>query len=244
MKLYIRGRGQLAAAIKTCCERHFTLVDMAGDEPDIFWLCADTPVDTLDESNVEAVLDDVRPVLAVLPVTTLVLVSSQLPVGTVAILEGEFPELAFACSPENIRVAHGVSDFERQARVVVGIREKIRPSDLAKLKVLFAPFTNNLIFVSTETAEFVKHALNGFLALSIAYINEISTLCDKTGANVDDVARCVKLDDRVGTKARLNPGAPYSGGTLARDVYTMTKLGGKLTPLISAIKPSNDRAVR
>lgn len=240
LKLYIRGEGQLARATTVCCLRHFEIVT----DPriaDIFWVCHDTLVNSLDESNVNVIFDDIRPLLAELPETVLVLISSQLPVGSTAIMEEEFPTLNFACSPENIRVATGIADFESQARIVVGARPLTMDR---RLDELFHPFTQRIIYTETETAEMVKHALNGFLAVSIAYINEVATLCRIVGADPKTVADCVKLDPRVGEKARLNPGAPYSGGTLARDVYTMARLGKRMTPLIAAIKPSNDRDLR
>lgn len=241
MTIYIHGTGQLAAAIRTCCDRWFRVISDPAQEHAIFWICEDTPVNSLDESNVDAILDEVRPLLAALPATTLVLISSQLPVGTTARLEKEFPALTFACSPENIRVKTGVQDFENQARIVVGGRST--EADM-RLVQLFSPFTGRFVYVGTETAECVKHAMNGYLAVCIAYINEVATICRQVGADPDAVAACLKLDRRVSPQAPLTPGAPYSAGTLARDVFTMARLGGALTPLIGSVKKSNDRPVR
>ena len=89
----------------------------------------------------------------------------------------------------------------------------------------------------------VKHALNSFLALSITFINEIARLCERTGADAKEVAAGLKSDVRIGPRAYLGPGGPFAGGTLARDVVTLTHLAsvnGESVPLISAIKQSND----
>jgi UDPglucose 6-dehydrogenase len=95
----------------------------------------------------------------------------------------------------------------------------------------------------TESAEMVKHALNSFLALSITFINEIARLCEHTGADAKEVAAGLKSEPRIGPKAYLGPGGPFAGGTLARDVVTLTKLAeakGEKISVIPAIKQSND----
>jgi len=89
----------------------------------------------------------------------------------------------------------------------------------------------------------VKHALNAFLALSITFINEIARLCEHTGADAREVAAGLKSEARIGAKAYLGPGGPFAGGTLARDVVTLTKLAaahGEKISVIPAIKQSND----
>jgi len=89
----------------------------------------------------------------------------------------------------------------------------------------------------------VKHALNSFLAVSVTFINEIARLCEHVGADAKEVSAGLKTDNRIGPKAYLGPGGPFAGGTLARDVVTLTKLGaakGESLALIPAIKQSND----
>ena len=95
----------------------------------------------------------------------------------------------------------------------------------------------------TESAEMVKHALNSFLALSITFINEVARLCEHTGADAKEVSAGLKSEPRIGPKAYLGPGGPFAGGTLARDVVTLTKLAeanGEKISVIPAIKQSND----
>ena len=207
---------------------------------DVLWLCYDTPVNENDESDVESVLANLRKALAHLPKGALVLISAQLPVGTCARLEKEFPQFHFACSPENLRLGKAIDSFEKTERVIVGIR-----SDAKKevLEELFAPFTPQVLFMRTESAEMVKHALNSFLALSITFINEIARLCEHTGADAKEVSAGLKSEPRIGPKAYLGPGGPFAGGTLARDVVTLTKIAdakGEKISVIPAIKQSND----
>src|SRR5580704_18558361 len=93
---------------------------------DILWLTYDTPVNDNDESDVEFVLGNLRRALPALPVGAPVLISAQLPVGTCAKLEKEFPQFQFACSPENLRLGRALESFEKAGRVVVGIRDETK----------------------------------------------------------------------------------------------------------------------
>lgn len=206
----------------------------------VLWLCYDTPVNDQDESDTDFVLGNLRKSIPHLPTGALVLISSQLPVGTCRSLEKEFPQIHFACSPENLRLGKAIEAFTKAERVIVGQRG---PACQDLIQQLFEPFTPQVIFMRTESAEMVKHALNSFLALSITFINEIARLCERTGADAKEVAAGLKSDIRIGSRAYLGPGGPFAGGTLARDVVTLTRLAGEKKeklPLISAIKPSND----
>jgi len=109
---------------------------------------------------------------------------------------------------------------------------------------MFKPFAAQVQFMRTESAEMVKHALNSFLAVSITFINEVARLCEHVGADAREVAAGLKSEPRVGPRAYLGPGGPFAGGTLARDVVTLTRLGaqnGESLVLIPAIKQSNDQ---
>ena len=230
----------LAAGLAKNSLRFTTDASGACAQADVLWVCYDTPVNDHDESDVAFVLERVRRVLPHLPPGVLVLISAQLPVGTCALLEKEFPQLHFACSPENLRLGKAIDAFEKAERVVVGLRTDAKR---ALLEQLFRPFTPQVLLMRTESAEMVKHALNSFLAVSITFINEIARLCEHTGADAKEVSTGLKSDARIGPKAYLGPGGPFAGGTLARDVVTLTKLGAardESLSLIPAIKESND----
>jgi len=207
---------------------------------DVLWLTYDTPVNENDESDVESVLGNLRRALPSLPTGALVLISAQLPVGTCALLEKEYPQFHFACSPENLRLGKAIEAFEKADRAIVGIRTDAKK---ALLEQLFKPFAAQVIFMRTESAEMVKHALNSFLALSITFINEIARLCEHTGADAKEVSIGLKSEPRIGPKAYLGPGGPFAGGTLARDVMQVVALAekhGEKISVIPAIKQSND----
>ncbi len=207
---------------------------------DVLWLTSDTPVDENDASDTEPVFENLRRALAHLRAGALVLISAQLPAGSCRSLEAEFPGFHFACSPENLRLGHAIEAFEKADRVVAGIRSE---ADRPVIEELFKPFTERILFMRTESAEMVKHALNAFLALSITFINEVARLCEQVGADAREVSAGLKSEPRIGPKAYLGAGGPFAGGTLARDVVTLNRLAaehGETVAILPAILRAND----
>ena len=235
------GLNELIAAGLAAKKLSFTTdPQTACAQADVLWLTYDTPVNEQDESDVEFVLSRLRQALPNLPAGAVVLISAQLPVGTCAALEQAYPQFHFACSPENLRLGKAIEAFEKAERAIVGIRTDAQKPLLTEL---FKPFAAQTIFMRTESAEMVKHALNSVLALSITFINEIARLCEHTGADAKEVATGLKSEPRIGAKAYLGPGGPFAGGTLARDVVTLSRLAqvhGEKISVIPAIKQSND----
>jgi len=221
--------------------RFVTDPQQACAQADVLWVAYDTPVNDQDEPDVAYVLDRVRRCLVHLRPGTLVLLSSQLPVGTCRSLERQWPQLDFACAPENLRLGRALESFAQAERVVVGLRN---PARRPLVQELFQPFTPQVLFMRPESAEMTKHALNSFLALSIAFINEVARLCERVGADAAEVAAGLKSEPRIGPRAYLAPGGPFAGGTLAREVVTLSKLAaetGEALALIPAILESNNR---
>lgn len=239
MKISILGQDTLAHAVTVCCTRHFEVSILPAMDASIAWFCDDTPIAPNDRPDWGWVLNRIIATLPSLSPKTLILVSSQLPVGSISRLESAASAFRFAYSPENIRVATAVADFENQARVVVGVRSD---KDNALLSELFAPFTQQVIFMSVESAECTKHFLNTFLGLQIAFANEASRFCKAVGADPMDIYRALITDQRVSPKAPLKPGAPFGGGHLARDIFVVNERAqqeGLKLPLISHIMESN-----
>ena len=218
-----------------------TNADAACADADVVWITFDTPVNEDDVPDAEFVLGHIRRIVAAAKADALFLISSQMPAGTCGKLEAEFPQRRFACSPENLRLGGALKVFNEPERIVAGCRTE---KDRALLAELFAPFCTNVIWMSPESAEMTKHALNSFLALSVTFANEIARLCELTGADAKEVEAGLKSDARIGQRAYLGPGAAFAGGTLARDVVALTQLAANRNEplaLIPAIKVSNDR---
>lgn len=186
----------------------------------------DTPVDDDDHADAAFVLDRIRRLFPVLGPGTLVLISSQLPVGSTRAIGVDYalacPDGAatFAYSPENLRLGAAIAAFTHPDRVVAGIEAS---QDRSRIAALFAPITSEIEWMSIESAEMTKHALNAWLGLSVAFANEIATICERVGADASEVARGVMTDARVGPRAYLRPGAAFAGGTLARDLQFLAE---------------------
>ncbi|MDR3491472.1 MAG: nucleotide sugar dehydrogenase [Gammaproteobacteria bacterium] len=212
---------------------------------DIVWVTYDTPVDDNDVADIEFVMSEVKAILPHLKKNALVLISSQLPVGSARKLQKFCDEqwhdkaIHFAVSPENLRLGKAIDVFKNPERIVVGIQSE---ADKELLQELLNPFTKNIVWMSIESAEMTKHALNAFLATSVVFINELATLCERVGADAREVERGLKSEDRIGPKAYLRPGNAIAGGTLARDVNYLIQIGEQQelpTPLFSALLDSN-----
>src|SRR6266508_2180231 len=209
---------------------------------DVLWIAYDTPVDDADRADVESVTTRALALLAHVEPQTFVLVSSQLPVGTTRGFEraGDGLSTRIAYVPENLQLGKAIDAFMSPNRIVVGVRPA---ADRSVIERLLHPITDRLEWMEVESAEMTKHALNAFLATSVAFANELAVLAERVGADAREVARGLKSDRRVGPRAYVNPGAAFAGGTLARDVEFLTKIGereGVATHLLSAVGPSND----
>ena len=218
----------------------FTTDPAAAARADVAWIAYDTPVDADDRADVELVVGEVARLLPHLRDGAVVIVSSQLPVGSVARLEAIRPGLAFACSPENLRLGKAIAVFCDPDRVVVGVRDDAARAVIAEL---LAPITTRIEWMSVESAEMTKHAINAFLALSVTFANELAAVCERVGADAKQVERGLKTESRIGPKAYLAPGGAFAGGTLARDVAFLTELGARhqlALPLLSGVRPSNE----
>jgi UDPglucose 6-dehydrogenase len=226
--------------------RFTTDVALAVGHADIVWVAYDTPVDDDDRADVDFVIERASRLFPHLRDEALVLISSQVPVGTTRKLAQAFASasggrtVGFGYSPENLRLGKAIDVFTHPDRVVVGVRS---PADRAKVATLLRPFTERIEWMSVESAEMTKHALNAFLATSVTFINEIAAICEQVGADAGEVARGLKSEARIGPKAYLSPGGAFAGGTLARDIMFLSQLGearGVPTHVVSSVKQSND----
>lgn len=212
----------------------------------VVWIAYDTPVDENDNADVEFVHRQSLKVLEHVGDGTVFVISSQMPAGSIARLEREFAPSAagrhvrFACAPENLRLGKALDVFLRPDRVVLGVRDQ---ETRAALEAVYHPFTERIEWMSVESAEMTKHAINAFLATSISFINEIATICEATGADAVEVERGLKTDQRIGPQAYLHAGGAIAGGTLARDIAFLQSLGRSAAarlPLIEGVHASNE----
>ncbi len=180
---------------------------------------------------------------------TVVITKSTVPVGTSnkveQIIRQRQPGAEFdvASNPEFLREGSAIEDFQRPDRIVVGA-----DSDRARnvLRALYRPlFLNDktpFVFTSRETSELIKYASNAFLAMKITFINEMADLCEKSGADIQDVSRGIGLDGRIGSKF-LNAGPGYGGSCFPKDTLALVRLAaefGAPSRLIESVVEVND----
>ena len=199
--------------------RFTSQVDVGVTDARVLWVTYDTPVDDNDQADVDFVFEEVTKVLPFLASDTIVLVSAQLPVGSIRRFENiaaeKCPEkhLHFACSPENLRLGHALKVFLHPERVVIGTRHQ---EDREILGRLFEGITDNILWMGVESADI--------------------------GADAGEVGTGLKSEARIGPGAYLSPGAAFAGGTLARDIEFLNDIGSAnniFNPLIAAVKISN-----
>ncbi len=159
---------------------------------------------------------------------TVIVNKSTVPVGTgdevEAIIKKTNPgaEFAVVSNPEFLREGAAIGDFKRPDRVVVGTTDE-RARDV--MRQLYRPLSLNetpIVFTERRTSELIKYAGNGFLAMKITFINEIADLCEAVGANVQEVAKGIGLDNRIGRKF-LNAGPGYGGSCFPKDTLALMK---------------------
>ena len=209
---------------------------------DVVWIAYDTPVDEDDRADTAFVQTRALRAITAMRPGTVLLVSSQMPVGSVARLAAAAsrPDIHYACSPENLRLGKSINVFMQPDRFVIGVRDQATREILT---AVFDPITNRLEWMSIESAEMTKHAINAFLATSICFINEIATLCETSGADALEVERGLKSEQRIGPQSYLHAGGAFSGGTLARDIAFLRALGeqsGIGIPLVEGVFASNE----
>jgi UDPglucose 6-dehydrogenase len=213
---------------------------------DLLWVTYDTPIDAQDGADTNFVMQQIEHALLDLPTDLPVLISSQLPIGSVHRLQqaeisrGNGRQRRFAYGPENLRLGNAVNDFLHPGRVVIGVS-----SDAHKdiLQALFSSITDSIEWMSVESAEMTKHAINAFFAASVVFANEVALICERVGADAKEVERGLKTEPRIGARAYLAPGGAFAGGTLARDIGFLKQVArahGISTPLLSSVLPSND----
>ena len=183
---------------------------------------------------------------------TVVVTKSTVPVGTAdeveAIIRRVAPDADFsvASNPEFLREGAAIDDFKRPDRVVVGAEDE-RAREV--MRQLYRPLNLNetpMLFTNRRTAELTKYAANAFLAMKITFINEMADICEKTGANVQDVARGIGLDRRIGSKF-LHAGPGYGGSCFPKDTLALVRTAQQYqspTRIIEAVVEVNSERKR
>ena len=235
--------------------RLFFTTDLAGPvaEADAVFIAVGTPSRRGDGfADLSYVYAATREIAQALQGYTVIVTKSTVPVGTgdevERIVRGLRPDAEFAVvsNPEFLREGAAIEDFKRPDRIVVGTYDERARAVMADI---YRPlYLNNAPILNTgrRTAELTKYAANAFLATKITFINEIADLCEQVGANVQDVARGMGLDNRIGGKF-LHAGPGYGGSCFPKDTLALIKTAqdyGTPSRIVETVAAVNDQRKR
>jgi UDPglucose 6-dehydrogenase len=244
----------LEALVKANVERgrlSFTTdVTKGVENAEAVFIAVGTPARRGDgHADLTYVYEAVRELAKVIKPGTVVVTKSTVPVGTgdkiVAILKEEGAEgISVASNPEFLREGAAIRDFKIPDRIVVGAEDE-RAREV--LREIYRPLFLNqapILFTGRRTAELTKYAANAFLAVKISFINEIANLCEAVDADVQDVARGIGLDNRIGPKF-LHAGPGYGGSCFPKDtlalLQTANEAGVEQQIVATVVKVNDER---
>src|SRR5690242_6853249 len=226
----------LEALVKSNAERgrltFTTDLPSAVETAEAVFIAVGTPARRGDgHADLTFVFEAVREVAKVIKPGTVVVTKSTVPVGTgdrieEILREEGVADVSVASNPEFLREGAAIADFKHPDRIIVGAED-----DRAQeaLKEIYRPLFLNrapILFTGRRTAELTKYAANAFFAVKISFINEIADLCEAVDADVQDVARGIGLDNRIGPKF-LHAGAGYGGSCFPKDTLALLQTADK-----------------
>ncbi|MGJ8532871.1 MAG: UDP-glucose dehydrogenase family protein [Alphaproteobacteria bacterium] len=207
--------------------------DAAVAQADVVFVAVGTPSRRGDgEADLQYVHAAAKQIAGSMKPETVIVLKSTVVVGTNAevqkIIEAERPGVPFslASNPEFLREGSAIEDFMRPDRVVVGVRDKRAETVLQQLYRPLYLRDAPIVVTTPENAELIKYAANAFLAMKITFINEVADLCEQTGGNVQEVAKAIGLDNRIGGKF-LHAGPGFGGSCFPKDTRAFAATGRK-----------------
>jgi UDPglucose 6-dehydrogenase len=254
MPIYEPGLAELVAANVASGRLAFSL-DLAASvkDADVIFIAVGTPSRRGDgHADLTYVYEAARELSQSITGYTVIVTKSTVPVGTGdevdRIIREARPDANFAVvsNPEFLREGAAISDFKLPDRIVIGSEDE-RAN--AVMKQVYRPLYLNqapLLFTDRRTSELIKYAGNAFLATKITFINEIADLCEQVGANVQEVARGIGLDNRIGAKF-LNAGPGYGGSCFPKDTLALIKTAqdhGTPMRIVETVAAVNDQRKR
>jgi UDPglucose 6-dehydrogenase len=224
-------------------------LDRTIQESDVIFVCVGTPQHANGSADMSQIEEVSRLIAENLNGYKVVVEKSTVPVKTsfwikrtISLYKKANVEFDIASNPEFLREGSAVSDFLNPDRIIIGV-ETQKARDI--LCGIYDRFKSRLVVTNIDTAELIKHASNSFLALKISYINLISNICEKTEANVEQVAQGMGLDPRIGGRF-LKAGIGYGGSCFPKDIKALVNIGEELGVDMSLLKEAdrinNDRA--
>jgi UDPglucose 6-dehydrogenase len=223
----------------------------AVNNAEVIFLALPTPPGGDGAADLSYVLDTSKKIAKIITEPKVVVNKSTVPVGTADRVRKIFEEnteipVEVVSNPEFLKEGAAVQDFMKPDRIVIGTQD---PGAILTMKELYEPFvrTGNPIYIMDEkSSELTKYAANSFLALKISFMNEIANLCDRVGADVDQIRIGIGSDNRIGPQF-LFPGVGYGGSCFPKDVKALIKTSEELGhnfDILESVEKVNDRQKR
>ena len=223
----------------------------AYKDADIIMIAVGTPERSDGSANLDYIKKVAKQIASSVTKDTLVVIKSTVPIGTNDAIEKFIREnlknkvkIELASNPEFLSQGTAVMDTLNASRIVIGVE-----SEWAKniLEEVYKPFNQPIVVTNRNSAEMIKYASNDFLALKISFMNDIANLCEIVGANIEDVAKGMSYDERIGSKI-LNAGIGYGGSCFPKDTKALHWLashnGYELKTVKAAIEVNESQKLR
>ncbi|WP_449620906.1 UDP-glucose dehydrogenase family protein [Robertmurraya sp. Marseille-Q9965] len=217
-------------------------------DAEVIYIAVGTPANEDGSSNLEYIFQAANNIATNASTNVIVVTKSTVPVGTNEKIKENMTmnglKVEIVSNPEFLREGQAINDTFRGDRIIIG-----SDSDTAAAVIedINQPFHVKVIHTDLRSAEMIKYASNAFLATKISFINEISTICEKLGANIEDVAHGMGLDSRIGTQF-LKAGIGYGGSCFPKDTKSLVQIAGnvkhKFELLEAVINVNNKQQVK
>ena len=206
-------------------------INEAVRKSEVIFICVGTPSKDNGDADLSFVENVSRQIALSMPSYRLIVEKSTVPVHTgewvertINIFNKRNMKFDVASNPEFLREGSAIKDFMNPDRIVLGVKSK-KASDI--LTELYKPLNAPIVVTDIKSAEIIKHASNSFLATKISFINAVSDICDKSGADIVEVARGMGLDKRIG-KDFLDAGCGFGGSCFPKDLSAFIRISEKL----------------
>jgi len=195
---------------------------------EVIFLAVGTPPNEFHEADLTAVKAVAKSIGTYMESYKVIVDKSTVPVGTADIVKkiirkNQKKKIAYdvVSNPEFLREGAAVKDFENPDRIIVGVQSKKAQDVMSRIYSSIARIGRPIMITDTRSAELIKYASNSMLATRISFMNQLAHLCEKTGANIKEVAKGMGLDDRIGPRF-LQAGIGYGGSCFPKDVMALT----------------------
>lgn len=241
--IYEPGLSELVLKNVDCDRLHFSTTYDSISISDVVFIAVGTPADEDGSADLQYVLAVAKQIGETITKRTVIVTKSTVPVGTSSkvkntILQAlkernEEVEFYICSNPEFLKEGTAINDFVNPDRIVIGCDNEYTEIVMESVYKTFD--TDKLLFTDIASAEMIKYAANSMLATRISFMNNIASLCGKTGANVEMVAKGIGMDSRIGSKF-LNAGCGYGGSCFPKDVKALINTGDKLGVSMEVLK--------